>query len=156
MCRFAQQTFILLMENLQNVIDESFFLADFVPLNLFMLDCRRMNKVIVNLINEIKHFVTDYFKALNQKENRRLVEHQMRVKNYPIVLRTHGWTLDTESGDFPFLLCAIHVIVQQMNDADDDECVCVYFWGHSITDSSCIRKCTDKNENAMKRACEVH
>lgn len=70
----TQQTFILLMGKLQNVIDESFFLADFVPLNLFMLDCRRLNKVIVNLINEIKHFVTDYFKALNQKENRRLVE----------------------------------------------------------------------------------
>lgn len=62
------------MEKLQNVIDESFFLADFVRLNLFMLDCRRLNKVIVNLINEIKHFVTDYFKALNQKENRRFVE----------------------------------------------------------------------------------
>lgn len=62
------------MEKLQSVIDESFFLADFVRLNLFMLDCRRLNKVIVNLINEIKHFVTDYFKALNQKENRRFVE----------------------------------------------------------------------------------
>lgn len=74
-----QQTFILLMEKLQNVVDESFFLADFVPLNLFMLDCRRLNKVIVNLINEIKHFVTDFFKALNQKENRRLVEHRFCI-----------------------------------------------------------------------------
>lgn len=69
------------MEKLQNVIDESFFLADFVPLNLFMLDCRRLNKVIVNLINEIKHFVTDYFKALNQKENRRLVEHRFTISD---------------------------------------------------------------------------
>lgn len=56
---------------MSRVIDESFFLTDFVPLNLFMLDCRSMNKVIVTLLREIKHFVTDYFKALNQKENRR-------------------------------------------------------------------------------------
>lgn len=59
------------MEKIKAVIDEAFFLTDFVPLNLFMLDCRRLNKVIINLMYEIKEFVTDYFKALNQKENRR-------------------------------------------------------------------------------------
>lgn len=59
------------MEKMTAVIDECFFLADFVPLNLFMLDCRCLNKVIVTLLYDIKHFVTDYFKALNQKENRR-------------------------------------------------------------------------------------
>lgn len=63
------------MEKLQNVINESFLLPNFVPLNLFMLDCRRLNKVIVSLTNEIKDFVTDYFKALNLRENRRFVEH---------------------------------------------------------------------------------
>lgn len=46
-----------------------------------MLDCRRLNKVIVNLIHEIKHFVTDYFIALNQKDNRRLVEHNFPIRN---------------------------------------------------------------------------
>lgn len=59
------------MEKVNDVIDESFFLMDFVALNLFMLDCRRLNKVIVMQLHEIKYFVTDYFKALNQKENRR-------------------------------------------------------------------------------------
>lgn len=61
------------MEKVDAVIDESFFLADYVALNLFMLDCRSLNKVIVTLLHEIKNFVTDYFKALNQKENRRYV-----------------------------------------------------------------------------------
>lgn len=61
----------MLMEKINAVIDEAFFLTDFVPLNLFMLDCRRLNKVITNLMYEIREFVTDYFKALNQKENRR-------------------------------------------------------------------------------------
>lgn len=65
------QSFIAFMETVSAVIDESFFLMDFVALNLFMLDCRRLNKVIVMQLYEIKHFVTDYFKALNQKENRR-------------------------------------------------------------------------------------
>lgn len=67
----TRQTFIVLMEKLKAVIDEGFFLTDFIPLNLFMLDCRRLNKVIISLMYEIKEFVTDYFKALNQKENRR-------------------------------------------------------------------------------------
>lgn len=61
------------MEKVNAVIDESFFLADYVALNLFMLDCRSLNKVIVTLLHDIKNFVTDYFKALNQKENRRYV-----------------------------------------------------------------------------------
>lgn len=59
------------MEKLNAVIDESFFLMDYVPLNLFMLDCRRINRVLLELVREVKDFVTDYFKALNQKENRR-------------------------------------------------------------------------------------
>lgn len=61
------------MEKVDAVIEESFSLADYVALNLFMLDCRCLNKVIVTLLHEIKNFVTDYFKALNQKENRRYV-----------------------------------------------------------------------------------
>lgn len=62
------------MEKVDAVIDECFFLADFVALNLFMLDCRCLNQVISTLLHEIKDFVTDYFKALNQKENRRYVD----------------------------------------------------------------------------------
>lgn len=72
LCLVAQtQTFIAFMEKVDAAIDESFFLMDFVALNLFMLDCQRLNKVIVMQLYEIRQFVTDYFKALNQKENRR-------------------------------------------------------------------------------------
>lgn len=59
------------MAKLNGVIDECFFLMDYVPLNLFMLDCRRINRVLAELVRDVKEFVTDYFKALNQKENRR-------------------------------------------------------------------------------------
>lgn len=59
------------MAKLNAVIDECFFLMDYVPLNLFMLDCRRINRVLAELVRDVKEFVTDYFKALNQKENRR-------------------------------------------------------------------------------------
>lgn len=59
------------MAKLKAVIDECFFLTDFVPLNLFMLDCRRVNRVLINLMRDVSGFVTNYFKALNQKENRR-------------------------------------------------------------------------------------
>lgn len=59
------------MKKLNAVIKECFFLTDFVPLNLFMLDCRRANRVLINLLREVQECVTNYFKALNQKENRR-------------------------------------------------------------------------------------
>lgn len=59
------------MERLNEVVEECFFLTDFVQLNLFMLDCRRVNRVLINLVREVQDFVTNYFKALNQKENRR-------------------------------------------------------------------------------------
>lgn len=59
------------MEKLNALIDEGFFLMDYVPLNLFMVDCRRINRVLIDLVRNVKEFVTDYFKALNQKENRR-------------------------------------------------------------------------------------
>lgn len=59
------------MERLNRVADEAFFLSDFVGLNLFMLDCRRVNRVLIKLVREVQQCVTNYFKALNQKENRR-------------------------------------------------------------------------------------
>ena len=59
------------MQKLNGIIEECFLLTDFVPLNLFMLDCRRINRVLIKLVQEIKEFVTDYFKALNQRDNRR-------------------------------------------------------------------------------------
>lgn len=59
------------MEKLNEVAKECYFLTDFVPLNLFMLDCRRVNRVLIKLVREVQACATNYFKALNQKENRR-------------------------------------------------------------------------------------
>lgn len=70
---FIFQTFISLMEKLNGIVEECFYLTDFVKFNLFMLDCRRVNRVLISLVREIQDLVTDYFKALNQKENRRFV-----------------------------------------------------------------------------------
>lgn len=61
------------MEKLNGIVEECFYLRDFVKFNLFMLDCRRVNRVLISLLREIQDLVTDYFKALNQKENRRFV-----------------------------------------------------------------------------------
>lgn len=62
------------MEKLNGIVEECFYLTDFVKFNLFMLDCRRVNRVLISLVREIQDLVTDYFKALNQKENRRFVK----------------------------------------------------------------------------------
>lgn len=59
------------MEKLNAVAKECYFLADFVPLNLMMLDCRHVNRMLINMVHEVRESVTNYFKALNNKENRR-------------------------------------------------------------------------------------
>lgn len=61
------------MERLNEVANEAFYLSDFVGMNLFMLDCRRVNRVLIKLVREVQQSVTNYFKAANQKENRRFV-----------------------------------------------------------------------------------
>lgn len=65
------QIFDCLMEKLNAVARECYFLSDFVPLNLMMLDCRRVNRVLINMVHEVQEAVTNYFQALNTKENRR-------------------------------------------------------------------------------------
>lgn len=67
----ALRLFECLMAKLKAVADECFFLADFVPLNLMTLDCRRVNRILINMVHEVQEAVTNYFKALTIKENRR-------------------------------------------------------------------------------------
>lgn len=67
----ALRLFECLMDKLHAVANECFFLADFVPLNLVMLDCRRVNRILINMVHEVQEAVTNYFKALTIKENRR-------------------------------------------------------------------------------------
>lgn len=59
------------MEKLNAVAKECYFVPDFVPLNLMMLDCRQVNRMLINMVHEVQESVTNYFKALNTKENRR-------------------------------------------------------------------------------------
>lgn len=62
------------MQKLNSAAREIHFLRDFVPLNLLMLDCRRVNRVLIGMVREVQEVVTDYFKALVTKENRRYVD----------------------------------------------------------------------------------
>lgn len=60
-----------LVDKFTELLHGIYFLRDFIPLNLFMLDNSRLNRVLENLVKELKAFVINYFITLNQVENRR-------------------------------------------------------------------------------------
>ncbi|XP_055691880.1 dynein axonemal heavy chain 3 [Lutzomyia longipalpis] len=62
------------MEKFNELLFGVYYLRDFVPLNLFMLDNRRVNEVLARMIKDMKDFVTDYFRTKNQVENRKLCD----------------------------------------------------------------------------------
>lgn len=62
------------MEKFNQLMHGIYYLRDFIPLNLFMLDNRIVNRVLEKLVRELKNFVTNYFVTLNQVENRRMCD----------------------------------------------------------------------------------
>jgi dynein heavy chain, axonemal len=62
------------MEKFNQLLHGIYYLRDFIPLNLFMLDDRIVNRVLEKLVRELKNFVTSYFTTLNQVENRRMCD----------------------------------------------------------------------------------
>ena len=62
------------MEKFNQLLNGIYYLRDFIPLNLFMLDNRIVNRVLEKLVRELKNFVTNYFVTLNQVENRRMCD----------------------------------------------------------------------------------
>lgn len=62
------------MEKFNQLLSGIYYLRDFIPLNLFMLDNRIVNRVLEKLVRELKNFVTNYFVTLNQVENRRMCD----------------------------------------------------------------------------------
>lgn len=62
------------MEKFGSLLQGTYYLRDFIPLNLFMLDNRHVNRVLEKLVKELKNFVTNYFVTLNQVENRRICD----------------------------------------------------------------------------------
>jgi dynein heavy chain, axonemal len=62
------------MDKFSELLNKIYFLRDYVPLNLFMLDNRRVNQVLELLVKDLKNFVTNYFTTLNQVENRRICD----------------------------------------------------------------------------------
>lgn len=63
-----------LMEQFNDLLFSTYYLRSFIPLNMFMIDNRKVNQVLENMINEMKNFVTNYFKTKNQVENRKLCD----------------------------------------------------------------------------------
>lgn len=67
-------SFQTLMDTLNELVYEAYYLRKFIPLNMFMLDNRNVNQVLVNMINDMKNFITDYFRTKNLVENRKLCD----------------------------------------------------------------------------------
>ncbi|XP_055637886.1 dynein axonemal heavy chain 3 isoform X3 [Toxorhynchites rutilus septentrionalis] len=63
-----------LVDKFKELLHGIYFLRDFIPLNLFMLDNSRLNRVLENLVKELQAFVINYFITLNQVENRRICD----------------------------------------------------------------------------------
>ncbi|XP_037908989.1 dynein heavy chain 3, axonemal [Hermetia illucens] len=63
-----------LMKKMRVLLQGTYFIRDFVPLNMFMLDNRHTNATLAMLVQEIIDFTTNYFKILNQNENRRICD----------------------------------------------------------------------------------
>lgn len=62
------------MDTFNELVYEAYYLRNYVPLNMFMLDNRKVNQVLVKMINDMKNFVTDYFRTKNLVENRKLCD----------------------------------------------------------------------------------
>lgn len=58
------------MSKLRSIIEETYILRDFVPLNLFMLDNRHVKKSLAMLVWNIYDFIIDFYLAVNLNENR--------------------------------------------------------------------------------------
>ncbi|XP_030372078.1 dynein heavy chain 3, axonemal [Scaptodrosophila lebanonensis] len=63
-----------LMKKLRAVSDTTYYLRDFIPLNMFMLDNRHVKASIRMYVQEIYDFIIDFYKALNLNENRAICE----------------------------------------------------------------------------------
>uniref|UniRef100_A0A182XBB4 AAA+ ATPase domain-containing protein n=1 Tax=Anopheles quadriannulatus TaxID=34691 RepID=A0A182XBB4_ANOQN len=63
-----------LVQKFTDLLNGIYYLRDFIPLNLFMLDNSRLNKVLEKLVNDLKNFVINYFITLNQVDNRRICD----------------------------------------------------------------------------------
>lgn len=76
------------MEKFNQLLHGIYYLRDFIPLNLFMLDNRIVNRVLEKLVRELKNFVTNYFVTLNQVENRRMCDEfeEMSINSGKIVI----------------------------------------------------------------------
>ncbi|XP_059216601.1 dynein axonemal heavy chain 3 isoform X2 [Stomoxys calcitrans] len=62
------------MKRLRSIIEETYVLRDFVPLNLFMLDNRHVKQSIVMLVQQIYDFIIDFYMAVNLNENRAICD----------------------------------------------------------------------------------
>lgn len=67
---FRQQVVQELMKKLNAISDTTYYLRDFVPLNLFLLDNRHVKESLRMYVRSIYDFIIDFYRALNINENR--------------------------------------------------------------------------------------
>ncbi|ALC43064.1 CG17150 [Drosophila busckii] len=63
-----------LMKKLRDVSDTTYYLRDFIPLNLFLLDNRHVKESLRMYVKKIYDFIIDFYRALNLNENRAICE----------------------------------------------------------------------------------
>ncbi|XP_062127566.1 dynein axonemal heavy chain 3 [Drosophila sulfurigaster albostrigata] len=63
-----------LMKKLRAVSDTTYYLRDFIPLNLFLLDNRHVKESLRMYVRNIYDFIIDFYRALNLNENRAICE----------------------------------------------------------------------------------
>ncbi|EDV95581.1 GH15699 [Drosophila grimshawi] len=63
-----------LMKKLNAISDTTYYLRDFIPLNLFLLDNRHVKESLRMYVKNIYDFITDFYRALNLNENRAICE----------------------------------------------------------------------------------
>ncbi|KAM7358170.1 dynein axonemal heavy chain 3-like [Cochliomyia hominivorax] len=62
------------MKKLRSIIEETYILRDFIPLNLFMLDNRHVKQSVAMLVQNIYDFIIDFYMAVNLNENRAICD----------------------------------------------------------------------------------
>ncbi|TDG53310.1 hypothetical protein AWZ03_000125 [Drosophila navojoa] len=63
-----------LMKKLNAITDTTYYLRDFIPLNLFLLDNRHVKESLRMYVRNIYDFIIDFYRALNINENRAICE----------------------------------------------------------------------------------
>lgn len=64
------QDFAVEIEKLEDKILEINFLRQTIPLNFISLNCAEVNEIMVNILSDLKHYITDFFVNKIRSQNK--------------------------------------------------------------------------------------